>query len=139
MKISQFIGRQLSRMKMGMSYVILFTSTITAISVLNIAFPEIATWLIVMMFPVAIFGSVFLGYIIDKGNIAVIDTMKTLDMTARFVNKADLKSYEFWHVLMNVFFEWMTSIQEGKPLKKDEMNKEYLKFLKRWSPSPEEE
>jgi len=138
MKTSQFVGRQLSRMKMGMAYVLLFTSTLTAISVLNIAFPEIGIWIIFMLLPIAVFGSIFLGYLMDKSSIATTDHMKTLEMTSRFVNTADIKSYEFWMVIMEVFFKWMTSIQEGKPLDRNEIEKEYIKFLKKWSPSPEE-
>ncbi|KKM92295.1 hypothetical protein LCGC14_1219830 [marine sediment metagenome] len=138
LKTSQFIGRQLSRMKVGMSYVLLFVSTLTAISVLNIAFPEIETWIVFMLLPVVMFGSIFLGYIMDKSNITATDHMKTLEMTSRYINTADLKSYEFWMVIMKVFFKWMTSIQEGKPLDKDEIKKKYVKFLKKWSQLGEE-
>ena len=133
MKISNFIGRQFSRLKMGMSYILLIVSTITAMSLINLAFPEIDTWMIFMLFPFVIFGSVFLGYIMDKTNVSVIDTMKTLDMTARFINVADLKSYEFWRVNMIFTFKLVKSIMDGKEISFDEWENEYQKFIKKWS------
>jgi hypothetical protein len=138
MKISNFIGRQLSRLKMGQSYYMIVVSTITALGIVKLVWASMPNWMLFTLFPIALFGAFFLGYLMDKSNVTALDHRKTLDMQARYVNVADLKSYEFWMVVMNVFFKWMTSIQDGKPLDRDEIEKEYHKFLKRWQPSSEE-
>ena len=137
-KFTGFIGRQLARLKMGQNYYMIIISTITALGIVNIAFPEIDTWVIFALFPIALLSAFFVGYFMDKSNITATDHMKTLEMTSRYINTADLKSYEFWLVIMEVIFKWMTSIQDGNPLNRDEIRKEYIKFLKKWSPKVEE-
>ena len=132
LKISQFVGRQLSRLKMGQTYYMIGVSTMTALGIVNLAFPAINTWIIILLFPVFLFSAYIIGLIMDKSNVTATDHMKTLEMTSRYINTADLKSYEFWMVVMNVFYSWMSSIQDGKPLDRDEINKEYIKFLKKW-------
>ena len=138
LKISQFIGRQLSRLKMGQTLYLIVVQTITALGIVSFAFPNVSFWVIVSLVPVFIFSAFILGFIMDKSNVTATDHMKTLEMTSRYVNTADLKSYEFWLVIMEIFFKWMTSIQEGKPLDRDEIRKEYIKFLKKWSSTLEE-
>lgn len=138
-KLSHFIGRQMSRLKAGQTYYMIVTSTITALGIVNLAFPGIETWLVIMLFPIALFGAFIIGYILDKSNVVTMDNMKTIEMNSRYVNKGDKKSYEFWHSIMCTFFVWMESMQKNEPLDKEKLKIEYEKFLKKWSPIKEEE
>ncbi len=94
MKISQFIGRQLSRLKAGQTYYMIIISTITALGIVNLAFPEINIFLLILLFPCILFGAYILGYIMDKSNINTMDQLKTLEMAHRYLNTGDFKLNE---------------------------------------------
>ncbi len=132
MKISQFIGRQLSRLKAGQTYYMIIISTITALGIVNLAFPEINIFLLILLFPCILFGAYILGYIMDKSNINTMDQLKTLEMAHRYLNTGDFKLNEFHMIQTEVFGEWIKSIQENKPLDLDILKKKYNEFLKKW-------
>ena len=137
-KISQFIGRQLSRLKIGQGYYAMGMSSIATIGILKIAFPQISIWSFLWILIPIMFGGTFaLGYIMDKSNVITMDYNKSIEMTQRYLTKLDLKVIDFQTVQMKCFFEWFKAIQDNKPLDFEIFEKEYKKFLKRYSP-PEE-
>ncbi len=135
-KISGFIGRQLSRLKMGLIYYAMGMSSITAIGILKIAFPQISIWMFILLIPFILFGAFLIGYIMDKSDIVAIDQQKTIEMAHRYLNINDFKSNEFRIVLMKAIFKWMESIQKGEPIDFKDLDTEYKKFVKKWD-SPE--
>jgi len=135
MKLSNFIGRQLSRLKMGLIYFTIGMSTFTTIGVLKMALPKVNFWIIVLFVLSIFLGALILGYILDKSNITVMDSIKTLDMTHRRLSVADYKNNEFRIAMMKVMFKYGEAIRSGEPFDfDDEWDKEYKIFLKKWDP-----
>ena len=130
-KISQFIGRQLSRLKAGQTYYAIAVSTIAALSLVSMAF-RIEFLILVFLFPAILFGAFFIGLFMDKSNITSMDQMKTIEMTFRYLNTADYKIFEFNMMLMKTMFKWMESIQKGVPMDPKELENEYRKYAKKW-------
>ena len=91
---SPFIGRQLSRLKMGQSYYGIIVSTISAIALLKIAF-DIDLFSIILMFPIFLTGAFIIGYYLDVKNITTMDQMKSVEVSQRFLNIANIKTQEF--------------------------------------------
>ena len=132
--LSQFIGRQLSRLRAGQSYYAIVVSTISALALASLAFPEINILLLIVLFPCILFGAFLLGYTMDKSNVTALDHRKTIEMYARYLNTSDFKNNDFRILQMEIMFEWLKSIQENKPLDFDILKEKYKKFLKKWNP-----
>ena len=135
--LSHFIGRQLSRLKAGQSYYSIVMVTITALGIVSMAFPTISIILLVILFPLILFGAYLIGYFLDKSNVVTTDHMKTIEMAYRYLNVSDFKANEFNLVLITVVFKWMNAIQNKEPIDFNELKIEYDKFLKKWK-SPED-
>jgi len=138
MKISPFIGRQLSRLKMGIIYFTIGMTTFTAIGVLKIALPEINFWLIVLGVILVFLGTFFLGYLMDITNVNTMDYQKTVEMSHRYLTVLDEKNNDFRMFQMKVMGEWIDAVQENRPVDKGMLDREYKKFLKKWSPPKKE-
>ena len=91
--LTVFFGRQLSRLRLGQGYYQLIISTISAISLVSLAY-SVTIELAVILFPVFFIGSFFLGYLLDRMNISAIDYRKTAEISGRFLNNLDLKNYD---------------------------------------------
>lgn len=131
-KTSSFIGKQLSRLKMGQSYYSLLTSTISAISLASIAF-QINLWLLLLMFPIFLLITYFIGYYLDIRNINTMDTLKSNEMANRFLNTGDMKNQEFQLLLFTTLIE---AIKTGDDFDEDVLFEKYLEYKKKWE-SPE--
>ena len=59
-KSAHFIGRQLSRLKLGQSYYSIAVSSVSAISLISLAF-EISFWMLIILFPVLLLGTFVIG------------------------------------------------------------------------------
>jgi len=136
-KTQQFIGRQLARLKAGQSLYSIIMITITAISVFSFAF-QINIWIICILFPIALFGAFYIGYIMDKKNIVTADHIKTLEMYHRYLSVADIKVFEFGLLQIEAIFEWLKSMQEDKPLDDNILKRKWEEYFKRWSPQEED-
>jgi len=130
-KLSEFIGRQLSRIKAGQSYYLIIMSTITALSTFSFAF-QLNLWIIFMLFPIGIVCVLFIGYLMDKTDVVTMDQQKTIEMTHRYINTADDKGNDFYIALMKGIFKWMESIQKGKHIVFEDMDNEIKKYRKKW-------
>lgn len=133
-KTAQFVGRQLSRLRAGQTYYVIATTTITALGIVKMAYPRIDTLVLIFLFPIMLLGAFVIGYLMDIWNVTIMDRMKNVEMSQKYVNIQDLKAYEFQLAMMGAFFKWIKSIQDNKPLDLGELEKEYKKFLKRWKP-----
>ena len=132
-KTSQFVGRQMSRLKAGLAFIMIFVATMTSIGVMKMAFPDINTWILLLLFPFVIIGAFFIGYVLDIWNVTSADQRKTFEMAHRYLNNYDLKSIEFNIILIRSIFEWMQDIQKGKPIDSNKLEEEYKKYIKKWS------
>lgn len=132
-KISRFVGRQLSRLKAGQTYYMIVVSTMTALGIINIAFPQIDTWILIILFPFILFGAFVIGYIMDKSNVTTMDYHKSIEMTQRYLTILDFKNNDFRMLQMEVLFEWMKSLKENNPLDLDILKEKYKEFLKKWN------
>lgn len=136
-KVSQFIGRQLSRLKAGQTYYMIGVSTMTALGIINLAFPRIDTWIIILLFPFLLFGAFIIGYIMDKSNVTTMDYHKSIEMTQRYLTILDHKNNDFRILQMEVLYDWFNSFQENKPVDPDILKEKYDEFLKKWNPPRE--
>lgn len=133
-KITQFIGRQLSRLKAGQTYYMLGINTITALGVLKMALPNIDFWVFAALFPVVLFGAFLIGYFMDIWNIGSMDYNKTVEINYRYLNISDLKTVEFQILMTKTMGEWFKSLQENRPINTDILEKRYQEYLKKWNP-----
>lgn len=132
-KLSKFIGKQLSRLKVGQSYYTIVMTTITALSLVNLAFPNINILILIILFPSILLGAFIIGYCMDKWNINTMDYQKSVEMSQRYLTTSDFKNNDFRMLQMEVMFEWLKLIQENKPLDFDVLKEKYRIFFKKWS------
>lgn len=137
LKTSEFIGRQLSRLKAGTTYYVLVMSTMTAVGVLKWALPEIDIWTIIGFCFVILIGAYFVGYLMDIWNVVAIDYRKTVEMSHRYLNIADKKVNEFNLLQTETLGEWLKALQEEKPIDLNILKVKYKKFVIDWSPKRE--
>jgi len=138
-KLSQFIGRQLSRLKMGQVYYVMGMYSITAVGILKVAFPQISIWTFILFIPFMFVGAFLIGFIADRSNVTTMDYQKTIEMTNRYLTILDFKNNDFRILQMETMFEWIKSLKENKPLDKNILNEKYKEFLNKWSPKKENE
>ncbi|MFX0041581.1 MAG: hypothetical protein ACFE8L_01600 [Candidatus Hodarchaeota archaeon] len=129
---SPFIGRQLSRLKMGQSYYGIIVSTISAIALLKIAF-DINLFSIIVMFPIFFMGAFIIGYYLDIKNITTMDQMKSVEMSQRFLNIANIKTQEFDLLQTEIILKGLESLREGKPVDFSELKTRYDEYKKKWA------
>lgn len=91
LKSLEFIGKQLSRLKLGQLYYTIAISTVNAISLVTLAF-EIQFWLLVLLFPMLLLGAYIVGYYMDKKDIITKDMLRTNDIYYRYLSTSDFKS-----------------------------------------------
>jgi len=126
---SRFLGKQLSRLKMGQSYYSILTSTVSAVSLASLAFQINFLWLI-MVFPFLILCTYFIGYYLDIKNVNTIDQLKSNEMTHRFLNTSDVKNQEFQLLITEMLIRALQ--------KKDEtfdtsiLRERYEEYKKKW-------
>ena len=127
-KSSSFVGKQLSRLKMGQSYYTIITSTVSAISLVSLAY-NINLWIAIITFPFLLLFTYIIGYYLDIRNVKSIDSLKSIEMTHRFLNKGDIKTQEFQIMQTVIIIE---AIQKGKDFNPDIIWKRYNEYKKRW-------
>jgi len=135
-KTAQFIGKQLSRLKLGQSYYSIAVSTVSAISLISLAF-RIEFWMIAIAFPILLFFAYVIGYFLDIYNINTMDTLKSNEITQRFLTTSDLKNQEFQLLQTEILLEAIKAINDGKQLEPRKLLKKYEDYYEKWkSPEP---
>ncbi|MFW9937126.1 MAG: hypothetical protein ACFFD5_05715 [Candidatus Thorarchaeota archaeon] len=134
-KSADFLGRQLSRLKMGQSYYSIAVSTISAISLISLAF-EITFWILILAFPLLLFVAFIIGYFMDIYNINTMDILKSNEITHRYLTTNDLKTQEFQLLQTEIILKAIQAIQENKKLDPKELLQKYDSYYRKWK-SPE--
>jgi hypothetical protein len=130
-KSARFIGKQLSRIKMGQSYYSIAVSTISAISLISLAF-RIEFWMLIVSFPILLLMTFIIGYFLDIYNINTMDTLKANEITHRYLTTSDLKGQEFQLLQTEIILEAIKAIQEDRKLEPNELLKKYEDYFNRW-------
>lgn len=130
-KSAHFIGRQLSRLKLGQSYYSIAVSTVSAISLISLAF-EISFWMLIFAFPVLLFGTFVIGYFMDIYNINTMDKLKANEIGHRYLTTSDLKSQEFQLLQTEIVLEALKAIQEKRQLDPKDLFKKYDRYTRKW-------
>ncbi|TXT60550.1 MAG: hypothetical protein BAJALOKI3v1_900015 [Promethearchaeota archaeon] len=135
-KTAQFIGKQLSRLKAGQSYYSIAVSTVSAISLISLAF-KITFWMLIIAFPVLLFFAYIIGYFMDVYNINTMDTLKSNEIAQRFLTTSDLKNQEFQLLQTEIILKAIQAIQEGEKLDPNELLGKYQDYYAKWKyPDP---
>lgn len=130
-KTAQFIGKQLSRLKMGQSYYSIAVSTVSAISLISLAF-RITFWMLIIVFPFLLLGAFIIGYFLDIYNINTMDTLKSNEISHRFLTTSDMKTQEFQLLQTEIILEAIKAIQEKKKLDPNDLLKKYDNYYRKW-------
>jgi glucan phosphoethanolaminetransferase (alkaline phosphatase superfamily) len=130
-KSAHFIGRQLSRLKLGQSYYAIAVSTVSAISLIFLAF-EISFWMLILIFPVLLIGAFVVGYFMDIYNINTMDKLKANEIGNRYLTTSDLKSQEFQLLQTEIVLEALKAIQEEQQLDPKDLLKKYDLYFRKW-------
>ncbi|MBY9015700.1 MAG: hypothetical protein KGD68_08425 [Candidatus Lokiarchaeota archaeon] len=130
-KSAHFIGRQLSRLKLGQSYYAIAVSTVSAISLISLAF-EISFWMLILIFPVLLLGAFVIGYFMDIYNINTMDSLKSNEIGNRYLTTSDLKSQEFQLLQTEIVLEALKAIQEERQLDPKDLLKKYDLYFRKW-------
>ncbi|MBY9012997.1 MAG: hypothetical protein KGD70_11550 [Candidatus Lokiarchaeota archaeon] len=131
MKSAHFIGKQLSRLRMGQSYYTIAVSTVSAISLISLAF-EISFWMLIIFFPILLLGTFLIGYFMDIYNINTMDKLKADEIGNRYLTTSDLKRQEFQILQTEIFLEALKAIQEDRQLDPKDLLKKYDLYFKKW-------
>ena len=124
---SRLLGQQFSRLRMGQTYYSMIVSTISAISLITLAF-NVDFFILILAFPVIILGTFLVGYYLDKKNINLEDYRKQIEMQSRKLNVADMKAQEF--TIMQTLFV-IKALREN--INEADLIKEYEKYKVKWS------
>ena len=130
-KTAQFIGKQLSRLKMGQSYYSIAVSTVSAISLISLAF-KITFWMLIIVFPIILLGAFIIGYFLDIYNINTMDTLKSNEITQRFLTTSDIKNQEFQLLQTEIILDAIKAIQEDKKLDPNDLLEKYKNYYRKW-------
>ena len=130
-KSAHFIGRQLSRLKLGQSYYAIVVSSVSAISLISLAF-EITIWLLIFVFPILLLSTFVIGYFMDIYNINTMDKLKANEIANRYLTTSDIKGQEFQLLQTEIVLEALKAIQEESQLDPKELLKKYDLYLRKW-------
>ena len=130
-KSAHFIGRQLSRLKLGQSYYAIIVSSVSAISLISLAF-DITIWMLILMFPILLLGSFIIGYFMDIYNINTMDSLKANEIGHRYLTTSDIKGQEFQLLQTEIVLEALKAIQEERQLDPKDLLKKYDLYFRKW-------
>lgn len=129
---SNFIGKQISRFKLAMSYLTLAMTSITALMLVKSEY-EIQIEYILAFVPLLVLLTIFAGYLLDKWNISTQDQRKSNEMTHRFLLTSDMKSQQFALTQTKMLLMGLKGIKEGEEIDIDGIMATYENYLKKWS------
>ena len=130
-KSAHFIGRQLSRLKLGQSYYAIIVSSVSAISLISLAF-EITIWMLILAFPILLLSTFIIGYFMDIYNINTMDKLKANEIGNRYLTTSDIKGQEFQLLQTEIVLEALKAIQEERELDPKDLLKKYDLYFRKW-------
>ncbi|MHA1192750.1 MAG: hypothetical protein ACTSP9_10700 [Promethearchaeota archaeon] len=128
---AHFIGRQLSRLRLGQSYYSIAVSTVSAISLISLAF-EITIWMLIIFFPILLLSTFIIGYFMDIYNINTMDKLKSDEVGNRYLTTGDLKSQEFQLLQTEIVLEALKAMQQDRQLDPKDLLKKYDVYFRKW-------
>jgi len=128
---AHFIGKQLSRLKLGQSYYSIVVSTVSAISLISLAF-NITIWMLIIIFPILLLGAFIIGYFMDIFNINTMDNLKSNEVGNRYLTTSDLKSQEFQLLQTEIILEALKAVQENDQLDPKDLLRKYDLYFRKW-------
>ena len=128
-KNPSFLGRQLSRLKLGQSYYVLVTATMTAFSLLKLAFPSLDILLLILLFPFILLGTFFIGYYLDINDINTNVSLKADEMAHRYRSTSDKKNQDFHILLMKLHAKMHGKDTEFNTY----IDTEYSEYIRKWT------
>ncbi len=128
---SQFLGRQLSRLRNAQTYYAIVVSSINAISLISLAF-HVEFWMLVILFPILIGVTLWLGFYMDTHNIIAQDSLKTADMANRYLNTGDVKAQEFQLLQTEILLDALQALQDKRPIDAAVLRQKYETYIKKW-------
>ncbi|MBY9017352.1 MAG: hypothetical protein KGD66_00830 [Candidatus Lokiarchaeota archaeon] len=128
---ANFIGRQLSRLKLGQSYYSIAVSTVSAISLISLAF-DITIWMLIIVFPILLLSTFIIGYFMDIYNINTMDRLKADEVGNRYLTTGDLKNQEFQLLQTEIVLEALKAMQEDHKLDPGDLLKKYDLYFRKW-------
>ncbi len=134
---SNYIGKQISRFKLGMSYLTLAMTSLTALMMVKNVYPDIQLEWIILLVPFLILGTIMAGYFLDRWNISTQDQRKSNEMTHRFLLTSDMKSQQFALTQTRMLLLAMKNMKEGTEVDIDDIMTSYEDYLQKWK-SPDD-
>ncbi len=131
---SLFVGRQLSRFKLAISYITLAMTFITAAMTTKSNYPQIEFEWILAVTPVVILLTLLMGYFLDRFNISTQDQRKSNEMTHRYLLTSDLKSQDYQLTQTKMLLMGLKNIQSDQEINVEEIMEIYKEYKQRWSP-----
>ena len=130
--MSFFVGRQLSRLKLALSYLTLAMSMITAAMTIKLNYNIEIEWILLSL-PLVILGAILFGYFLDKYNINTHDQRKSNEMVNRFLLTSDIKNQEFYLLQTKMILTAIKKMQEKQDFDVDDLLKYYDDYRERWT------
>jgi hypothetical protein len=62
-----------------------------------------------------------------------MDSMKSIEMTHRFLNTGDIKAQEFQMIQTQMMLKALQAMKEGKEFNPAELEDKYNAYLKKWT------
>ena len=135
MKSSPFMGRQLSRLKLGQSYYAIIISTVNAISLVSLAF-QLSAWYMILTFPLLLLGAFGIGFYLNKYTITSEDALKSNEMINRYLNTGDIKNQEFQLLQTTLLLQALNArSREDEFDAEKELEDAYRQYLEKWDPT----
>ncbi len=132
--IKNFIGRQLSRLRLGQTYYSIIITTVGTISLVSLAF-HIDFSVLIILFPIILFGAFLIGMLLDNSDISSLDYRKTNEMSSRFMNTTDRKNFEFQSLQTEIIVEALKNNRKNKEVDfEDILKQKKIDFYKKWNP-----
>lgn len=133
-----FLGRQLSRLKMGQNYFAIVSTAVSTVSLIIIALSvlevKVTFTTMIVLIIILLFSAFVMGYLLDVRNINTMDNIEAVDRLHRFINMADLKTQEFNRLQTETLLEALYAMQNKEPINVKLLEEKYKKYLKKWEP-----
>lgn len=131
---SEFLGKQVSRLKQAQNYYSLIMSSVSTLSLLRLAFTgDIPFTIIVLIIPTSLIATYFIGYYLDVKNVLSIDTLKTNEINQRFLNTTDIKTQEFQIINTITLLKGLKQLNTDGNININTLLEEFREYYDKWN------
>lgn len=132
MNISRFIGINLNRLKLGLTYYSMIMSTLGTMGIIKLALPNLDFIYLLIIFPFMLFGCFLIGLFFDKKGITTNEYRKGIEMYNREFTLLDIKNMLFQKEMFNAWIKALSDFQNGIPIDLNYLNNSYEKYKQNW-------